>query len=239
MSLDDRIQAYLRATAPEGRETVELGGLTATFNREDPLRYRNYAIPGDPPWDIGALVEAARARGRLPRLEFVASCFPGLPEQLEAAGFARESRMDLMTCTEPVALPAPEGVTLELVAGDAPREVVRDLLRATRGAFEDVGEPTETDVERYRGGGLLARVGGTPAGGGVFTTPRDGLTELAGIGVLEPYRRRGIAAAVTSALAVASGADLAFLTPGDDDTRRVYERAGFAATSVMLAYALE
>src|SRR4051794_21879552 len=172
MSLDDRIQAYLRATAPEGREIVELRGLTATFNREDPLRYRNYAIPGEPPWDIGALVDAARARSRLPRLEFVASCFPGLPEELEAAGFACEARLDLMTCTEPVALPAPEDVTLELVAGDAPRDVVRELLRATRGAFEEAGEPSETDVERYGGGGLLARVDRTPAGGGFFTTPR-------------------------------------------------------------------
>jgi hypothetical protein len=44
---------------------------------------------------------------------------------------------------------------------------------------------------------------------------------------------------MTSALVAAAGADLAFLTPGDDDTRRVYERAGFAATSVMLAYAMD
>jgi GNAT superfamily N-acetyltransferase len=239
MSLDDRIQAYLRATAPDGREVVELGGLTATFNREDPLRYRNYAIPGPPPWDLGALVEASRARDRLPRLEFVESCAPGLAAELEAAGFAREARLDLMTCAAPVVVPAPEGVTLEAVGADAPREVVRGLLRAARGAFEEAGEPSETDVERYGGGGMLARVAGRPAGGGFFTMPRDGLTELVGIGVLAPFRRRGIAAAVTSALVTAAGADLAFLTPGDDDTRRVYERAGFEATSVMLAYAMD
>ena len=65
MSLDGRIQAYLRAVAPEGREVVELGGLTATFNREDPMRYRNYAIPGEAPWDIAGLVEASRERDRL------------------------------------------------------------------------------------------------------------------------------------------------------------------------------
>src|SRR4051812_15876930 len=139
VTLDDRIQAYIRAVAPRGREVVELGGLTATFNRTDPLRYRSYAIPGPPPWDIDALVAAARARERLPRLEFVESCFPALPQELARAGFGREARLDLMTCTpaSSVALPTPDGVTLEVVDGDAPRDVVREMLRAQRGAFED------------------------------------------------------------------------------------------------------
>src|SRR3954453_4807087 len=97
VSLDRRIQAYVRATAPAGREVVELAGLTATFHPEDPLRYRNYAIPGPPPWDLQALVAESGTRSRLPRLEFVASCFPGLPEELERAGFACEARLDLMT----------------------------------------------------------------------------------------------------------------------------------------------
>ena len=239
MSLDRRIQEYTRTTAREGREVVELAGLTATFNREDPLRYRNYAIPGEPPWDIGGLIAASRERERLPRLEFVASCSPGLPEELERAGFTREARLDLMTCAAHVEIPPPGGATLEAVAPGGP---VRELLSATRGAFEDVGPPSETDIARYRGGGLLARVDGEPAGGGLYTTPRDGLTELVGIGVLAPFRRRGLGAAITSGLvadAFAHGADLAFLTPGDDDTRRVYERAGFAVTSVMLAYAMD
>ena len=240
MTLDHRIQAYIRATAVDGREVVELPGLTATFNREDPLRFRNYAIPGEPPWDLEGLVSAATARDRLPRVEFVASCAPGLPAELERAGFACEARLDLMTCTPATlaALDAPDAVALEPVApGGA---AVRELLRTARRAFADAGEPSEADVEGYRGGGILARVDGEPAGGGFFTPPRDGLTELAGIGVLEPFRRRGIAGALTSALAArafAGGADLAFLTPGDDDTRRVYERAGFAVTSTMLAYA--
>ena len=78
------------------------------------------------------------------------------------------------------------------------------------------------------------------AAAGVFTAPADGLSELAGIGTVPAFRRRGIAAALTAALAAeafARGVELAFLTPGDDDTRRVYERAGFEATSTVLAYA--
>src|SRR3954451_5686744 len=215
VSLDRRIQAYIRATAPAGREVVELAGLTATFNREDPLRYRNYAIPGPPPWDLDGLVAASRSRERLPRLEFVESCFPGLPEQLERAGFTREARLDLMTCT-PQTLRRPTApADLEVLDAASDRELVRAMMRAQRAAFEDAGEPSETDVARFDSTGVLARVDGRPAGGGVFLTPVDGLTEVAGIGVLEPFRRRGIAAAVTSALAAAAfarGADLAFLT---------------------------
>jgi predicted GNAT family acetyltransferase len=55
--------------------------------------------------------------------------------------------------------------------------------------------------------------------------------------VLEPYRRRGIAGAITARLArelFADGVTTVFLTPGDDGAHRVYARAGFADTTAML-----
>jgi predicted GNAT family acetyltransferase len=54
---------------------------------------------------------------------------------------------------------------------------------------------------------------------------------------VQPYRRRGLAAAITARLtrdAFAAGVTTAFLTPGDDGAHRVYERAGFVDTTVML-----
>jgi predicted GNAT family acetyltransferase len=189
--------------------------------------------------DIEALSAAYSERGRVPRLEWVESRAPGLATALEAAGFACEARLDLMTCTPETLrdVPAPEGVTLEVLeAGDASE---RELLVTTRASYDDAGE-TPDDATLGTSVGVLARVDGEPAGGGQFTVPFDGLTEVAGIGVLPRFRRRGIAAAVTSRLtreAFARGVTLAFLTPGDDDTRRVYERAGYAATSTVLAYA--
>lgn len=240
MSLDDRIQAYIRATATAGREVVSLDGLVATFHPRDPLRFLNYAIPGAGPWDLAGLLAASRARDRLPRLEFVESCAPGLVAEVEAFGFTREARLDLMTCT-PETLRWPRAPAhFELVRPGSP--LVGSLLTAQRRAFQAAGEVTERDVSGFSATGLLAQVDGVVAGGGVFTPLRDGLCELAGIGVLSAFRRRGIGAGLTaelSALAFARGADLAFLTPGDDDTRRIYERAGFAATSTMLAYTYE
>lgn len=247
MGLDERIQAYLRGTAARGRESVRAGDFVAHFHPHDDLRYLNYAIPEPGAATADGLAEPFAARGRLPRVEYVESCAPSLAAALEAAGYALEARLVLMTCTPETHL-AVGGPDIEPVSAGAPRETVAALLGVQRRAFANVGatEPGDADVDRYGRGlggglGMLARVDGEPAGGGQFTAPADGLSELAGIGVLERFRRRGIGAALTSALAGAAferGVDVTFLTPGDADTQRVYERAGFRATSTVLAYAL-
>ena len=243
MTFDRRLQRYLRKSAANGREVVESGPFTAFFDRGDAMRYLNYAIPEEgaapTPEDAAALARPFEERDRLPRLEYVESEAPDLAAALEAAGYTREATLDLMTCTsqtlrEP---PLPAGAALERVEDGEP---VRALRRTQRLAF---GEPGEGGDSGLRGNvGMLVAVEGEPAAAGVFTAPQDGLAELAGIGTLPEFRRRGLAAALTAALAAeafARGVEIAFLTPGDDDTRRVYERAGFAATSTVLAYAKE
>jgi predicted GNAT family acetyltransferase len=83
---------------------------------------------------------------------------------------------------------------------------------------------------------------GRVVGGGVATAPADGVSEIAGIGVLESHRRRGIAGAITARLAAelfASGVGTAFLTPGDDGAHRVYARAGFADTTEILHLSID
>jgi ribosomal protein S18 acetylase RimI-like enzyme len=57
-----------------------------------------------------------------------------------------------------------------------------------------------------------------------------GVVELVGIATARASRRRGLGAAVTSALAAAAqdaGADVVFLAAADDAAARVYERVGF------------
>ena len=105
--------------------------------------------------------------------------------------------------------------------------------------------PSAADAARLRAtiasGGIVVAARelatGTIVGAGVCTPPADEVTELAGIGVQAAYRRRGIARALTARLAqeaFAAGVTTAFLTPGHDGAGRVYERAGFAPTSLML-----
>jgi predicted GNAT family acetyltransferase len=60
--------------------------------------------------------------------------------------------------------------------------------------------------------------------------PVDGVTEIVGVATLPAARRRGIGAAVTSALvtdARSRGVDLVFLSAGSADVARVYARVGF------------
>jgi predicted GNAT family acetyltransferase len=65
----------------------------------------------------------------------------------------------------------------------------------------------------------------------------DGMSEIGGVAVAEAARRRGIGAALTVAAsrgAFDDGASMVLLTPGDDATARVYERAGFRDATTML-----
>ena len=72
-----RLQAFLRATAAPGRRVLELPPFTAYLDRDDPMRFLNYAIPEDGAEPDAAAVEGLRAgfreHGRLPRLECVQS----------------------------------------------------------------------------------------------------------------------------------------------------------------------
>ena len=115
---------------------------------------------------------------------------------------------------------------------------MRALLQTAAEAFGD-GPPTDEQVSGYGGRGLLARAGGEPAGAAFRSAIAEGVSELGGIGVRERFRRRGIAAALTAAAAadaVAAGAELCFLTPGDDGAERVYARAGFARAGTTVVH---
>jgi GNAT superfamily N-acetyltransferase len=60
--------------------------------------------------------------------------------------------------------------------------------------------------------------------------PVGRVSEVVGVGTLAAYRRRGIAALLTSVLvqdALSRGVDSVFLTAGGEAVARVYERVGF------------
>jgi hypothetical protein len=64
------IQAYVRRTAADGRDTDQIGPFLATFSPHSTSPFLNYAIP-DPetrptPEDVSALVAAYERRGCIP-----------------------------------------------------------------------------------------------------------------------------------------------------------------------------
>jgi ribosomal protein S18 acetylase RimI-like enzyme len=240
MNVAERVQASIRAVNAAERESVVVGPFTLYRSRGTDHPYLNYAVPADgaTKWrEIDALREAFVVRGLQPRLEFVAERAPGLEEALAAHGFELQARIPVMTCPEQDLreVPAPAGVVIGRVHGGAD---VRPMMEVQAAAFGE-GPPSDAAVKGYSGRGLLARADGVPAGAASRTAIAEGVSEIGGVGVLERFRRRGIAAALTAAAAAeafAEGADLCFLTPGDDGAERVYGRAGFARAGTTMVH---
>ena len=96
--------------------------------------------------------------------------------------------------------------------------------------------PTEVLRERVASGRTVMMVAvddGQPVAIGSHQPVEvDGveISEVVGVATLPRFRGRGLGAGVTSALVehARQTADLVFLSAGDDDVARVYERAGFA-----------
>ncbi len=241
VNVAERVQTSIRSVNAAEREAIGAGPFTLYRNPASDHPYLNYAVP-DPrarTWEgIEELRGAFAAHGLQPRLEFVAECAPGLEEALAAAGFELQDRLPVMTLAAGGlrAAPTPADVALARVAAGDPE--VRALLEVAADAFGS-DWPSDAQVEAYGGRGVLARAEGEPAGAAFFSPVAEGVSELAGIGVRERFRRRGIAAALTAAAATAAfgaGAQLCFLTPGDGGAERVYERAGFARAGTTMVH---
>ncbi len=110
---------------------------------------------------------------------------------------------------------------------------------------EDRVEATDAQIEDLRrrsglgGHYLLGLLDDNPVATGAYTAPLDGFTELVGIATLADYRRRGVASALTAAMAQAAfraGVQVAFMAAADERAGRVYERVGFQPYATALAY---
>jgi predicted N-acetyltransferase YhbS len=248
-ALDQQLQQYVRIVTTRDRDVERVGPFVATFDPHSANPYLNYAIPDDDASptaaDVAALEDAFRRRGLPPRLEFLPAAAPAVEPALLAGGFEVEGRLAVMTCAagEAVGLEPPPGIAIAMPKTDDDLRGMRAAQHAAFGA--DPGDDDEGSVRRLRDSlvagalAVLARdeATGTIVGGGVATVPAGGVTEVAGIGVLESHRRRGIAGAITAGLAraaFAAGHSTVWLTPGDAGAHRVYARAGFADRTTML-----
>jgi GNAT superfamily N-acetyltransferase len=142
-----------------------------------------------------------------------------------------------MACADGQAKVQPVPAGIELITPATDRELL-EMITAQHEAYDEPEPPTEADVAGTRQAleagqlAVLARdaATGEPAGGGICTPISDGVGELAAFGVREKFRRRGIAAAITSHLtaeAHRAGAEMAFLTPAGEPQERIYRRVGF------------
>lgn len=244
--MNSRIHAYLRAHALEG-SAERVGPFVVSFDAYSANPYRNYAIPDDhahpDATQIEALIAAFTTRGRTPRLEYLPELCPAVQPALLAAGFTAERHLPIMVChpRQVLDLVTPPGVELLLAHTEDQLWAAAEVQNEAYGA--DAAQ--DADVARLRrvvaSGGLvgLARdtTSGEPAGSGLCTTPHDGVSELAAVGVRQPFRRRGIGLALTVLLTRcgdAAGITTLFLTPETDAAERLYRRVGYTQTTEML-----
>ncbi|MFJ4436972.1 GNAT family N-acetyltransferase [Streptomyces sp. NPDC088923] len=229
------------ATAEQLRRrprVVETRGFVAGLQADDPNPYLNYAtpLPGAEPTaaDVSALVEAFRARELTPRLEFVPAAAPAVAPALLAAGFTVEAEHDFLVCAPDTYTPTESGPRTEVPLGDVEFAALDAALSES---FGGPGVASPEGIARLRrtceAGGAVRYVraaDGSCAGGASCVAPAFGTAELSGVGTRPAHRRRGVAAAVVSALTAdmfARGAASVWLEFSGDASRRVYERLGY------------
>ncbi|TMC66188.1 MAG: GNAT family N-acetyltransferase [Chloroflexota bacterium] len=195
-----------------------IGPFRAIPGRAGELVGFNYALPVDPlderlPTAIGALRSLYRARREPLRLEFNEETWPELGSALERAGLTLESRNPLMAC-EPQ----------EFRPFTAPSVVVR---------FLEI-DPRHGSTRRAVGE-LDGRIAGRASLGTV-----EGVAELYGVVTDPPFRRRGVAATICSALVEGlfdEGGSLVFLDAENPGAEALYEGLGFRRVGARLTYA--
>jgi GNAT superfamily N-acetyltransferase len=253
----DNLQAYLRKAAALTHDVVEAPPFLLFFNPSDDLRFYNYGVPVEPvsclpDGTLASLRAVFTARNRLLRFEFIQEAAPDLAQAFAAVGLIEEGRNPLMVCTPNSFQPAPvvPCLTIRQLTPESPRADLAAFISVQGQSFGEADrvEATDARIEDLRrrsglgGHYLLGLVDNTPVATGAYTVPLDGFAELVGIATLVDYRRRGVASALTAAMAQAAfraGVQVAFMAAADERAGRVYERVGFHPYVTVLAYCEE
>lgn len=254
--MDIDVQSFAVANLRRRPEVVGTGGFVLGVDPTTTSPYVNYAtpLPGAEPTavDVEELIAAFRERGLLPRLEFAPDAAPAVEPALLAAGFTVEQQHEFLVCTpETLLLPQPDPagtrlvVQVETPVSDADYHALDGALaEAFSGEFASSPEGAARLRRMQENGGAVRFVrapDGGCAGGAACSAPAVGTAELAGVGTRPAFRGRGIAGAVTAALAQATfdaGAESVWLEYSGEGSRRVYERVGFRPQGTRLYMSL-
>ncbi len=242
-----RCETCLRGVAARGRETLHLPGYQAFVAAPTASPFLSLAVPLDAEAGSDAAIDtlvAVFAAKRVPlRFEYMAELHPGLDAALAVRGFHLARRDPVMTCTaDDIVVPAlPYGVRYEDVA--ASPVVVGEFMLVQAVAFTMTASGNGWEsifTQGLREGvftAALAREGSTPIGAATLLRAAD-VAELAGVGTLPDYRRKGVAAAVCGRLVAAAlghGHALAWLS-ADPSGAGVYARLGFQVVGTQLNF---
>jgi predicted N-acetyltransferase YhbS len=234
------LAAYMRAAAGR-RPGSRVGPFAVGLDAHSDNPFRNFAVPDEnacpDEGQVSALIDYFRRNQRTPRLEYIEQSAPRLLPMLIAAGFVVERRTPVMIATQDTVLTArsPAGITVRQAADDTD---LAGSAAVQHHAYEVPHPPGPADIARMtrliqRGGIVVVAVdeSGAVVGTGLVDVAEEypGVGELAAVGVLTAYRRRGIASAVSVALATGAhkhGTELVFLE-AEPAEEQIYRRSGF------------
>ena len=192
--------------------------------------------------DVAAVRARQWALGAPEAFEWIAELAPTLGPAARAAGLAVRELPLLALARDP----PPSPVRVRRLEPEDPALAASRAVADLAFGPDDAAGPAERDAllagwperrlrvirERMAAGLTVTYVAET--GDGVLAVgshqPVAGVTEIVGVGTLPAARRRGLAAAITAALAAdarAGGAELVFLSAGSDAVARLYGRLGF------------
>ena len=244
----DSVERYAAAAPLPDTRMVPVGGLDV------PLGSAAWPYPARPrrgaervtAADVRAAVDLQEEGGLPAAVEWVTERAPSLGAAAREAGLV-VSEFPLLVVDDPVELLLPGGVRLYLVGSEDPAlPHYQHLLETAFAPHSDDAHPDDLEGpsaaraevlrERVATGRTVVMVAledGEPVGVGSHSpVDVDGteITEIVGVASSPRRRGRGVGAALASALVVQARetAELVFLTAGDDDVARVYERVGFA-----------
>ncbi|MEV6653808.1 GNAT family N-acetyltransferase [Streptomyces sp. NPDC051219] len=264
MNLDqlDQLERFYDAVPRADARTEDFGPLTL-FVREGP-GWPFYARPTLGHRRVASAADVDRVRARQRELsipeafEWVHETTPGLREAVEESGLTVYSH-PLMVLADDAPVPAAvPSASVRVLAADDPvlqaALAVPHLAFAAPGTAVGLAGPAELAAEALAraGDGSVEQLAGRIRAGltvmaaavenGVVLcsgqhNPVGGVTEIVGVGTLPSARRRGLALAVTAALAAdarARGITTVFLSAGDEDVARIYARLGFRPVATAL-----
>jgi hypothetical protein len=228
------------------RDVVESGPFTLLLDPNSDFPWSNYAFPVRPSSfrddDIKGMIQAFRENGRKPRLEFFPDLAPGLKDALARHAFRQEMDLVVMVCRLEDFRPYKGDLLAELLT---PESDIAAYAHMVDRCYDSDQEVSPERVERMRTAIAeermkLAQVevdGELAAGAGLYG--KCDVPELAAVGTLEKFRRRGAASAACSKLLETHFRenDLVWLSAAD--ARTVYEKLGFFVVGSQLNYILD
>ncbi len=250
----ERLERYYDAVPRAMARTEEIGPFTLFVSTG---RWPYYARPRLGAADRFEIADVDRVRQRQRELgvpeafEWVDEKTHGLLPIIQKSGLdVHECPLMILYWDEAPAAPAVSGARIRaltpddtalaaatavaVVAFDAGGAHVGDAGIAERSAI--AARTAEADLARQRrriADGRTITVVAEDDSGPIAVgshQPVGDITEIVGVATLPVARRRGLAAAVTAALAAdagARGADIVFLSAGSEEVARIYERIGF------------